>query len=537
MPSSLLRSGRGCLLLAMALAACSSGSSGHGASGPGASGTVVLFDASADFTSPAHFFDFPWPSDLRLTAAGTPDLTGIANPTLSDVFAGLLAIAQQRSGFPVVPVAWFDFTTDLAPRVVTDVIDAAPASPILLVDVDPTSSTLGKLYPVVSETIPQDTYVPDGILAVGPRPGVVLQPKHQYAYVVLTSAMDVNGATLGVAPALQQALTSTDSTGSGREPLRGRAARAPGGGRRRHGGGRGHRVHDGRRRRGPVGSLDEGPRRLPARRHRRRRRSRHPRHERPLLRAAGDDHVSPVPGGLGAVRHGRSLRVRRERHAHRAGHAGRAHHDHAAQADHAGGRLPARRLFPRHRWAEPRDSRPRPVATGDGHRELPARPRRGLLHPRDLERHDRLLHAPARPRIRAGAARHRHGGERPRREPAAMARGTGQQPARIPQHQQRGRHPRHLPAGRHRAAPLPRRARAPHHPAQRRRRVHGPGAARGRDGVPLQQLRHPRAGAVDGRDVREHVQRRRAARARRWFPRAPAATGATSSWRRSSSPT
>jgi hypothetical protein len=186
-------------------------SSSHGSGGPpGPTGTTVLFDAGADFTSSDHFFDFPWPSDLRLTATGTPDLSGIANPTLSQVFAGLLQIAQQRTGFPVVPVAWFDFTADLAARAPTDVIAADPSSPILLVDVDPASPTLGKLYATVAETIPQDTYVPDGILAVGPRPGIVLEPKHKYAYVVMTSAQDTNGAPLGVATALHDALTSSD---------------------------------------------------------------------------------------------------------------------------------------------------------------------------------------------------------------------------------------------------------------------------------------------------------------------------------------
>jgi hypothetical protein len=41
--------------------------SSRGSAAP--TGTTVLFDAAADFTSPDHFFDFPWPSDLRLTAA------------------------------------------------------------------------------------------------------------------------------------------------------------------------------------------------------------------------------------------------------------------------------------------------------------------------------------------------------------------------------------------------------------------------------------------------------------------------------------
>jgi hypothetical protein len=172
-----------------------------------------MFDAAADFTSPDHFFDFPWPSDLRLSPSGTPDLTGVANPTLSQVFEGLRQIAQQRPGYPVVPVAWFRFTADLAPRAPTDVIAADPSSPILLVDVDLASSTPGKLLPTIAETIASDTYLPDGVLGVGPRPGIVLEPKHQYAYVVQRSAGDASGATLGVEPALAAAL------GGGSDPV------------------------------------------------------------------------------------------------------------------------------------------------------------------------------------------------------------------------------------------------------------------------------------------------------------------------------
>jgi hypothetical protein len=186
-----------------AAVACSSGS---GSGSAAATGTVVLFDATADFGSPDHFFDFPWPSDLRLSPTGTPDVSGVANPTLSQVFEGLRQVAQQRTGYPVVPVAWFRFTADVAPHAPADVIAAAPSSPILLVDVDATSSTPGKLLPTVAETIASDDYVPDGVLAVGPRPGIVLEPKHQYAYVVLRAAQDASGAPLGVAPALAAAL-------------------------------------------------------------------------------------------------------------------------------------------------------------------------------------------------------------------------------------------------------------------------------------------------------------------------------------------
>jgi hypothetical protein len=189
--------------VSLVAAACSSSSP------PGApTGTIVMFDASADFASDGHFFDFPWPSDTRLSPQGTPDLRGIPNPIMSQVFEGLRTIAQQRTGYPVVPVAWFRFTADLAPRKSTDTIAADPSQPILLVDVDPNpvSKTLGKLLPTIAETLAPDGYVPEGVLAVAERPGIVLEPKHEYAFVVMTSANDSNGKALGVAPALAKAL-------------------------------------------------------------------------------------------------------------------------------------------------------------------------------------------------------------------------------------------------------------------------------------------------------------------------------------------
>src|SRR5580692_3865601 len=169
-------------------------------------GATVLFDATADFTSTAHFFDFPWPSDLRLSKTGTPDVRGIANPLPSQVLEGLRTIAEQRKGYPMVPVAWFRFTADLATRVVTDLIPAKASSPILLVDVEKSSPTFGKLIPTVAETIVQSDYVPSSVLGVSMWPGYTLEPSHPYAFVVMLSANDSKGKTLGVAPLLAKAL-------------------------------------------------------------------------------------------------------------------------------------------------------------------------------------------------------------------------------------------------------------------------------------------------------------------------------------------
>jgi hypothetical protein len=202
------------LAVALVLAPACSSSSQAGPAAAGPTGVTVMFDASADLESPDHFFDFPWPSDLRLSSTGTPDLTGLPNPTGSSVLSGLRTIAEQRGGFPMLPIAWFRFTADVAPHVSTDTIAALPSSPILLLDVDPKSPTLGTLLPTIAETVTPDAYVPSSVLAVGVRPGIVLQPDTQYAFLVMTSASDATGKPLGVALALAQALAGgTDPVG------------------------------------------------------------------------------------------------------------------------------------------------------------------------------------------------------------------------------------------------------------------------------------------------------------------------------------
>ena len=191
----------------VALLACSSSSSSPSGGSGTPPGVTVMFDSTADLTSPDHFFDFPWPSDVRLSSSGTPVLTGLPNPTMSGVLEGLRTIAQQRPGYPMVPVAWFRFTADVAARVSTDTIPAAASSPLLLVDVDPKSPTLGKLLPTIAETIRPDATVPASVLAIGVKPGFVLAPHRQYAFVVLISANDATGKPLGIATGLAQALS------------------------------------------------------------------------------------------------------------------------------------------------------------------------------------------------------------------------------------------------------------------------------------------------------------------------------------------
>jgi hypothetical protein len=194
-------------LLACCVAGCS-GSSGSSTPAPPAkaiAGTQVLFDLDADLSSQSNFYHFPYPSDLRLSAQGKPDLRGFPNPANNAVIENLLPAAEQHPDFPVVPVAYFEFDAALPKLTETNLIAAAPSSPILLVDVDPSSPNVGQLIATVANTPPNDqAYVPDNLLAVAAYPGIVLEPNRTYAFVVMRSLDDAAGQPLGVPLPLAQ---------------------------------------------------------------------------------------------------------------------------------------------------------------------------------------------------------------------------------------------------------------------------------------------------------------------------------------------
>lgn len=167
-----------------------------------------MFDAEANLEDPAHFYDLPYPSDLRLDASGHPDLKGFPNPQKVQILDGLVRNATDELGFPVIPVTHFHFTKPLAKRIKTDVIAADTTAPILFVDIDPTSPEKGKLVPTVADTPTKDIYTPENLLSVAPRPGFVLRPGTKYGVVVMKSANDAEGKpldTTGLDPARAKA--------------------------------------------------------------------------------------------------------------------------------------------------------------------------------------------------------------------------------------------------------------------------------------------------------------------------------------------
>jgi hypothetical protein len=147
------------------------------------------------------FFAFTLPSDLRLDADGTPDLTGFPSSRTS-IVGDLLEVADTRPGWPTIPVAYFRFTAPLAPRDASVIFAPEASSPFLLLDVDPDSPDRGALVPTIATTLAPDRYTGDGLVAVAAVPGWVLHPERTYAFLVRRDANGWDGNAIEAEPTM-----------------------------------------------------------------------------------------------------------------------------------------------------------------------------------------------------------------------------------------------------------------------------------------------------------------------------------------------
>ena len=72
------------------LAAFGCGGDGDQPAPPGSEGTASLFDLDGDWSADQRFYDFPFPSDLRLDADGHPVLDGFLNADDNFAVSGVL---------------------------------------------------------------------------------------------------------------------------------------------------------------------------------------------------------------------------------------------------------------------------------------------------------------------------------------------------------------------------------------------------------------------------------------------------------------
>jgi hypothetical protein len=153
----------------------------------GETAPTVAFDLDGELAGDT-FWELPFPSDLRLTAAGTPDLAGY--PTRQSPLAlDLLEVAAARRGFPVMPVTYLRFTAAPPPQGLAAVIPATGAQPIEMFAFAPGDTAIdpARRVPLVVKTLVEDDFAPASLVAIAPLPGFVLDAATTYAVVVRRS--------------------------------------------------------------------------------------------------------------------------------------------------------------------------------------------------------------------------------------------------------------------------------------------------------------------------------------------------------------
>lgn len=143
----------------------------------------ALFELDGELAGDT-FFDFPFPSDLRLDADGTAAYHGFPNKGANRIVGQLTSLADARRGFPVMSSAYFRFAEALPPRVPSELIAPSADAPILYVNIDPDSPERGELVPILAQTLQPDDTAIAFLLGIGPRPGWVLAPSTTYAVVL-----------------------------------------------------------------------------------------------------------------------------------------------------------------------------------------------------------------------------------------------------------------------------------------------------------------------------------------------------------------
>lgn len=160
-----------------------------------------LADVAAD-----DLFAYPWPSDLRLNAAGAADLSDFpTDKALVDLLA--LAIAEVEAGSPgfsPLASAYFGFSSSVDPSTLpTDLASTLdPASPVQLVSIDPAAPDYGARYPIsVQWREEAGGYWPARVLALHPSYQLPPRPGIRMA-AILTRAVKGSGGSDLAPPAV-----------------------------------------------------------------------------------------------------------------------------------------------------------------------------------------------------------------------------------------------------------------------------------------------------------------------------------------------
>ncbi|MCC6556590.1 MAG: hypothetical protein IT372_26825 [Polyangiaceae bacterium] len=181
--------------------------------------------ASLDELREDHFFDAPWPSDLRLEG-GAVRLAGYYNPRQMPLLAEYIAAMDGAlDGFSPAAAGFLRFSAPLDPESLPEspLLTLSPFATVQLIDVDPSSPGRGGRRPVtVLWREAAGVYWLPNTLAFMPTLGFPLRPRTRYALVVTDAIRSADGGPALASDELRQALgldAAGDRTAAARDAL------------------------------------------------------------------------------------------------------------------------------------------------------------------------------------------------------------------------------------------------------------------------------------------------------------------------------
>lgn len=168
--------------------------------------------ASAAFSldAAAGFFGAPFPIAHRARADGTLAVADFPNRDRNALLQQLLeALERSPVGFGVSSAVYFRFDqpldeSTLPPDVASTLLED---SAVYLINVDPQSPRRGERIPLfVQFKRDRETYSPENLLVLLPRPGASMAPNAWHAAIISETVRDETGAKLGRAPLLDALL-------------------------------------------------------------------------------------------------------------------------------------------------------------------------------------------------------------------------------------------------------------------------------------------------------------------------------------------
>ncbi len=156
----------------------------------------ALFDLGAARTVSGGFYDYPFPSDLRVNAAGCPEMSGFIAPRSDLVQSVLSLVGSERRGFSPQGAVYFRFDggLDVATLPATAGEAREAGSLVQLINIEEGGKAFGERLPVyVGFVGGRSTFWRSHTLVMRTVPGVGMRPGERYAAVLKMGLLGENG--------------------------------------------------------------------------------------------------------------------------------------------------------------------------------------------------------------------------------------------------------------------------------------------------------------------------------------------------------